>query len=361
MNIQPTELPKHIKETLELYESKYDTLIYQQDVSGASAKCVPSDGCNTCRYCEKSSPAVHFKTDCHALLEALGNRHLFAEDECDSCNKLFGIGGGIEDHFGKWSLPYRVMSCVRGKKGYPTIKRPHLGWRIEASATGFSISMTSDHQIASINEEGKRLLIDELPRDPFIPIAVYKAFVRMAISLMPRDELANFRPAISWLMQKDHAIEIDNVCSKILQSFIPQNAPPDTVAAALARRHTNELNLPYMVFMLLFSNYIFQVFIPSPKSLQNHDFTATIFPTLYGPDPANPITPLVVDLCGRETVKNEMVPFPYHFGYQSVQGHHTSVHESIATRAYYIWQAGGSILGNDESDWLLAESEITSK
>lgn len=177
----------------------------------------------------------------------------------------------------------------------------------------------------------------------------------MAIALMPRSELGNFTTVIDWIREKDHTIKIDNVCPRILYSRIPQNAPPDTVMAVLFRRHTNELNLPYMVFVFMFGNHVFQVFIPSPESLQNRDFTATFVPFLYGLDDANPLIPEVVDLGGSEIVKNEMVPI--NFGFESVTSQHTSWHENVATRAYFIWQAGGSRNGNDLSDWYLAEQE----
>lgn len=68
------------------------------------------------------------------------------------------------------------------------MEREHLGWRIDSSATGLSIEMRENHQIGSIDEEQKVLELKEFPRDPFIPIAVFKTFVRMAIALMPRSE-----------------------------------------------------------------------------------------------------------------------------------------------------------------------------
>lgn len=352
-----TERPEHIKETMEFYCSKYELLAFLQDSTGASARSVPADGHLTCRYCGKSKPEVVFRTNCHALGEVIGNRRLLAEDECDTCNKFFG--SGIEDHFGKWSLPYRVMSCIRGKRGYPSMEREHLGWRIDSSATGLHIVMREDHQIGSIDEEQKLIELKEFPRDPFIPVAVFKTFVRMAMALMPRTELVNFTAVINWIREKDHTITIDNVCSRILYSRIPKNAPPDTVMAVLFRRHTNELNLPYMVFVLMFGNHVFQVFVPSPQTLQNSDFTATYAPFLFGPDDAHPLSPEIIDLGSTQRVKNEMVPIV--FGFESVHSEHTSRHENIAIRAYFIWQAGGSKHGNHLSNWLLAEQEVMAK
>lgn len=111
-----------------------------------------------------------------------------------------------------------------------------------------------------------------------------------------------------------------------------------------------------MVFVLMFGNHVFQVFIPSPENLQNRDFTATYAPFLFGPDDANPVTPEIIDLGGTQRVKNEMVPII--FGFESVTSQHTTRHENIATTAYFIWQAGGSRHDNNLCDWLLAEQEI---
>ncbi len=347
------DLPELIKGTLDVYKTKYDTLIYIQDSSGANATSVSSDGHTTCRYCGKGSPEVRFKTDCHVLAECIGNRWLLAADECDTCNKYFG--GGIEDQFGKWSLPYRVVSCIRGKKGYPSIKREHLGWRIDSSASGLKMQMEEKYKIADFDNEAKSFEFNRLPREPFIPQSVFKALLRMAIALMPRDELTHFTPVINWLLDKK-PLQLDNYCPQVLHSIIPARAPLDTVTAVLARRHTNELNVPYMIFVLMFSNYVFQIMVPSPKSLQGKKVTATIFPLLYGFDPLRPLKPQVLDLSGTETVRNEFVPYKFSFG--SMEHRHTSRHENISTRAYFIWQAGGSKQGRDVSDWLLAEKEI---
>jgi hypothetical protein len=355
MSTAESDLPEHIKGTLDVYTSQYETLVYFQDSSGANATSVPADGHTTCRYCGKGSPEVRFKTDCHALAECVGNRWLLAEDECDTCNKVFG--SGIEDHFGKWSLPYRVLSCIRGKKGYPSIKREHLGWRIDSSATGISVHMLEGYKIAEFNEETQSFKFTQLPRDPFVPQSVFKALVRMAIALMPRDELSNFAPVIDWLLEKENP-NVENYIPHVLHTVIPIRIPIDSVSAVLARRHTNELSVPYMIFVLMFSNYVFQIMLPCPKSLQSEEVRATLFPLLYGVDPLKPLKPKVLDLSGTQIVKDELVA--YGFRFESMSHKHTSRYENIATRAYFIWQAGGSRHGNDISDWLQAEKQIVS-
>jgi len=42
-----------------------------------------------CRFCKKKKPDVKFKKEAHAISEALGNKKLILNEECDSCNEFF--------------------------------------------------------------------------------------------------------------------------------------------------------------------------------------------------------------------------------------------------------------------------------
>ncbi|MDE0360368.1 MAG: hypothetical protein OXI74_04280 [Rhodospirillaceae bacterium] len=92
-----------------------------------------------CRFCEKSDSEVAFRLDAHAMPEALGNKSLFTNYECDDCNQFFGCG--IENDLGNWSKPSRTFARIAGKNGVPTLKKGGAGqgWRIEHKTTGFHI------------------------------------------------------------------------------------------------------------------------------------------------------------------------------------------------------------------------------
>ena len=61
-----------------------------------------------------------FKHDALAIPEFLGNKRIFANYECDSCNQFFG--SGIETDLGNWTKPSRTFARIRGKRGVPSIK-----------------------------------------------------------------------------------------------------------------------------------------------------------------------------------------------------------------------------------------------
>jgi hypothetical protein len=63
---------------------------------------------------------------------------------------------------------------------------------------------TTDDITTIFNAETKKLIqTGTIPS--YIPIAVFKCFVKMAISVMPEAEVNNFVRTINWIMEKRHA------------------------------------------------------------------------------------------------------------------------------------------------------------
>jgi HNH endonuclease len=90
-----------------------------------------------CRYCGGEKPEVTFKERAHALPELIGNRWLFALDECDVCNDFFSVA--LEDHLAKYLGVRRTFSQIRGKTGVPSYKDKDGKSRIDVYNTGIEI------------------------------------------------------------------------------------------------------------------------------------------------------------------------------------------------------------------------------
>jgi hypothetical protein len=136
-----------------------------------------------CRFCGKKSPEVTFGSVAHAIPEALGNRGLTTTYECDACNNLFGRG--IEDDLGKWTMPVRTMARIRGKKGVPTPReRAEGGWRVEFKDGRLEVKSYEDNPIYEVDDANKRVVFT-LRRDPYTPVAVMKAFVKIGMTFSP--------------------------------------------------------------------------------------------------------------------------------------------------------------------------------
>ena len=213
-----------------------------------------------CRFCGLSRPAVTFRKKAHAIAESLGNKTLLTAFECDDCNQVFGQG--IEADFGAWSKPMRLIARIRGKGGVPTIKAARAqGWRIEDGATGLNLSHDVMDPFVIIKEDENRMIF-RLPRDPYTPSAVLKAFVKYGLSLIPDCEVENFRKTYEWIANPDHA-----------QVFVPSYyvmaqanpGPPQNsqIFVMVLRRSSDYVRLPYTMMLIAYGVEIFQVFLPS--------------------------------------------------------------------------------------------------
>jgi HNH endonuclease len=174
-----------------------------------------------CRFCGKTSPAVTFKPEAHAIPELLGNKSITATYECDACNQFFG--SGIENDLGNWSKPLRSFARIRGKSGVPTLKKggPNPGWRIEYEETGFKVTSYENEPLFEIDEANKKITF-ELKRDSYTPVAVLKALVKIGLTLMPETEIGNFVHSLAWIQNPDHSLVLP---SELLLS-IPSNRAP---------------------------------------------------------------------------------------------------------------------------------------
>ena len=66
-----------------------------------------------CRFCNKKKPDVKFKKEAHAISEALGNKKLILNEECDSCNEFFDEN--IERDFIYYHDLARTMFGIKNK------------------------------------------------------------------------------------------------------------------------------------------------------------------------------------------------------------------------------------------------------
>jgi hypothetical protein len=308
---------------LRFYETHYDVI--ETWLVRPGDKVMLGDKANrVCRFCGESRPKVSFKKAAHAIPESLGNKSIESAYECDTCNDKFGAG--IENDLGNWSKPMRTMARIRGKSGVPTLKKggKHPGWRIEHGEHGFEIQTYEDDPIYVLDEKAKTVTFT-LKRDPYTPVGVLKAFMKIGLTLVPDEEVSNFPHLMKWIQDPDHSRKFADSCP-VIYTFQPGPKPNDVIAAILLRRKPVFTDLPYMYLVLGYGSETYQVQLPSQahdaamngKSIQVLPFPVpeSLDPERYG----KPRTGLL-DLTSRETVRGETVSITMGYDQSSYKDH----------------------------------------
>ncbi|MGV8937412.1 MAG: HNH endonuclease [Allorhizobium sp.] len=256
---EPTEFEKAVL----FYDQHYDLTVQHILVPGK--KITLGDMNNrVCRFCGRTKPEVTFKKVAHAIPEGLGNKSLVSAYECDPCNEFFG--NGIEDDLGKWSKPMRTLARISGKNGVPTLKKGgDQSWRIEYDRqTGFKVESYEDDPIFELDEKNSKLKL-RLRREAHVPLAVLKAFWKIAYTIMPEEELPNFQDILRWIRQLPHVDVTDGNQLPVFYTFQPGPMPPDVIGVAILRRKPGTTGYPYAFLALRYGNETFQVLLPSAQ------------------------------------------------------------------------------------------------
>lgn len=209
-----------------------------------------------CRFCGKPFGATRFRDDAHLIPDSIGNKDLFSDFECDHCNRFFGLQ--FENELGPFLGISRTLTASKTRNGIPTFKS--LGQKVKARAAfiqgGDTIIISrkdpNDDSIV-VNKLTGEIRI-KVQKNPFIPLKAYKTFLKMALSLLPSDEVKqNYGLAVKFLME--NVPEVKTGCY-IWWYAMPFNfnLPPH---ALVYKKRNKELRFHTHVIALYFQNYIF--------------------------------------------------------------------------------------------------------
>ncbi len=148
-----------------------------------------------CRYCGQTGPSF-FRTTAHAFPEALGNKWVISLDKCDACNRIFSK---FDDSLVKAVSPFLTLGGVKGKSNKVRQTGRSAGDSVisrRGGPDGAGISMSSGNadpaEHVSVTLQGALQIATPVAGVPFMPRNAYKALVKMAIALLPDEELDNY-------------------------------------------------------------------------------------------------------------------------------------------------------------------------
>lgn len=253
----------------------------------------------TCRFCGLTSNETAFTNISHAIPESIGNKNIICVEECDNCNKHFSEY--VEVHFDKYTKPYRNISQIKGKNKVPSYKTKSKNARIDSANNILQVKANYKDNILFDDSLNNRIIL-KYELEPYIPEAVYKTFVKMALSVMPSSELKNFKEAIRWIMEKEHTNSL-GIQLPIIISFIPELKKSPTVILLKRKIHINH---PTWVFIVGFGNMSYQIILPDSLLLNNCTNEMITTKIMYH----NCEEIQLQNFANSNTIKNEILFFP---------------------------------------------------
>ena len=265
----------------------------------------------TCRFCNQKEPEVSFKKIAHAFPESIGNNVFASNYECDSCNQFFG--NTIENDYAKFFNLYHSIMQIDGKSGVPKCcyKIP-CNMRTD-SCTKNCVEFSYDHNQPTIRKckevDNKYIALSDnsitlsSPVGKCCPIAVFKAIVKMAITVMPIEELSPFAKTIEWILKDEHHNFYNNGKLLVRDKMIPGFNVAKFPHYCLYRRKNTTFDKPYMLFHLTYGCFSLFIEIPSFSDQENHShFENMPFPLI----PFYCSSEGIWDLSGTESPKDAL-------------------------------------------------------
>lgn len=235
-----------------------------------------------CRYCGKSAPEVTFNQVTHLIPELLGRNNIHTFDECDRCNLAFS---GLEGNLAIFFRPYITMLGIEGKRSVPSFQSRSID-RDELTRTSVSrsgsrvrleVGVTDDYVL---NREDKTL--DIVFRKPlFVPVKIYKALVKIGLSLLPTECDGDNKETFDWLLGDTNDLGYINrmFTTTLVRKYFKQ---PKAELYRTIKVHDRSREWPEYTLLVYFANQVIQIFLPFSRDLQRvHSRTRTLEINLF--------------------------------------------------------------------------------
>lgn len=197
-----------------------------------------------CRFCKQKYPSVKFNSIAHTISEALGNKKLITNDECDECNGYFDKN--IERDFIAYHDFLRTFFGIKNKENQiPQIK-----------GENFSFSMSENREATlKLKDEFDLLQPARLKTDNKIKMQnIYKALCKFALSAIDSKHLSHFDETIKWIKGQKNV-------DKLTKVILIRSPKPMPTNMSLYIRKLDEIKIPLLVGEFDFAcfRYVFMV------------------------------------------------------------------------------------------------------
>lgn len=266
LNLPNFNLSEHIEKSNKLFRNIWDNYRIITPVAEKNIKIGESDkSIRQCRFCGRGiSTGAKFKSEAHAISEALGNKTIILNEECDDCNSYFDQF--IERDLITYLNLFRTFFGIMNKSNkVPTIK----GKNFEYSNLGknkISLKVYSDDEEADedINPD---LNISLKYNEKIVAQNLYKALVKFALSIFDTTDLIGFDETMKWIRNPGFKDKLPKVAHLISYEFF--RSQPRVMVYL---RTSDDDSLPYAVGEFHFTCFTYVFIIPTFSNLEP-DFT----------------------------------------------------------------------------------------
>lgn len=253
------KVTKEIDDLFGVLMDNYEMFAFDENTRNKIGE--PDKSKRTCRFCNKPNGDVFFKKVAHSISEALGNKKIITNDECDSCNEKFGTG--IENDLILYLNLYRIVFGIKGKNGVPKLKGKNF--EIKNKGTIEIKQILTDEEINDPNRDDFKIRLESAQN--ITEQNIYKTLSKYALSVIDRTQIANFSDTIEWI---NGTKNIDNLPKIAMRTSYDLFTIHPRLMVYL--RKTDDCKLPYAVAEFGFTFLTFVYILPN-SSKDTTDFT----------------------------------------------------------------------------------------
>jgi len=210
-----------------------------------------------CRFCKRTSTEVTFKEKTHVIPKSLGNEGLFSDDECDTCNRFFGE---FERNLVTYLGTFRVFNNVKNGNRIP--KFTSANHNIEIRKIGEAVTLikrVSHDEDINVNIETGTFDIN-IEAGRYIPAYVYNAFLKMALSILPTQDIGDYQQAFKYILDKKrYEYYLVPRSVKVVESDVEYQWP---FAVLYKKKPCVTERVPLHIFCVYVKNLMFQIIFP---------------------------------------------------------------------------------------------------
>ena len=199
-----------------------------------------------CRFCKQKYPSVKFNSVAHTISEALGNKKLITNDECDGCNSYFDKN--IERDFIAYHDFLRTFFCIKNKENQiPQMK-----------GENFSFSMSENREATlKLKDEFDLLQPARLKLGNKIKMQnIYKALCKFALGAIDSEHLSHFDETIKWIKGQKNIEKLP----KVILIRSPKQMQTNIL---LYIRKLDEMTIPRLVGVFDFACFKYVFIVPT--------------------------------------------------------------------------------------------------